>query len=348
MIVVSQHKVRSSNIELLRITAMVLVMVLHADFLSLGSPSADEIVAVPVQSFFRLLTESLSIVCVNVFILISGWFGIRPRLRRFSEFIFQVWFFGVLMYVLCLLYGTVNEPGGAVKDLLKIFIIKDLWFVKSYIVLYIFSPLLNLFLERASKKEVRFFLFAFYCLQTAHGFFTNSSWFDSGYSPVSFIGLYILAGYIHRYPDRWTSQKRYVDLAMYFFFALLTTFTAIGMTLWRNDTWTWYKYTAPFTVAEAVFLFLFFCKLHFSNKVVNWVAISSFAVYLVHTDKNFLHPIYAKFISLWFHQFGTMQFLLNTACWIVVLFFISILVDKLRIFLWTLLTLTYDKVMSKR
>lgn len=240
------------------------------------------------------------------------------------------------------------SQGGAVKILLKVFIIKDLWFVKSYIVLYIFSPLLNLFLNRASKKEVGIFLLAFYGLQTAHGFFTNSSWFDSGYSPVSFIGLYILAGYIYRYPNRWTLQKRYVDIAMYLFFALLTTITAIGMTLWRNDTWTWYKYTAPYTILEAVFLFLFFSKLHFSNKIVNWVAISSFAVYLVHTDQNFLHPIYAKYVSLWFHQFGTMQFLLHTACWIVVLFFISILVDKLRIFLWTLLVLAYDKVMSKK
>ena len=119
MIVVSQHKMRFSNIELLRITAMVLVMVLHADFLSLGSPSAAEVVSAPVQSFFRIFTESLSIVCVNVFILISGWFGIRPRLRRFSEFLFQVWFFGVLMYVMSSLYATVNESGGskgAAKD----------------------------------------------------------------------------------------------------------------------------------------------------------------------------------------------------------------------------------------
>lgn len=347
MIVVSQHKMRFSNIELLRITAMVLVMVLHADFLSLGSPSAAEVVSAPVQSFFRIFTESLSIVCVNVFILISGWFGIRPRLRRFSEFLFQVWFFGVLMYVMSSLYATVNESGG-VRELLKIFVIKDLWFVKAYILLYVFSPLLNLFLDRASKKNIEVFLLSFYSLQTVHGFFTNSSWFDSGYSPVSFMGLYILAGYIHRFPDRWTSQKKYFDIILYLLFALLTTFTAIGMTLWRNDMWTWYKYCAPFTVVEAVFLLLFFSKLQFNNKFVNWIAISSFAVYLVHTDKNFLHPIYAKFISLWFHQFGTMQFLLHTVCWIVVLFFISILIDKLRIFLWTLLTLAYDKVMSKR
>lgn len=53
---VRQPKMRSSNIELLRITAMVLVMVLHADFLSIGSPSATDIVSSPAQSFLYGVT----------------------------------------------------------------------------------------------------------------------------------------------------------------------------------------------------------------------------------------------------------------------------------------------------
>ena len=40
----------------------------------------------------RMLFESLAIVCVNVFVLISGWFGIRPKWKSVTNFLFQVFF----------------------------------------------------------------------------------------------------------------------------------------------------------------------------------------------------------------------------------------------------------------
>ena len=64
---------RQSNFELLRILAMFLVIVIHADFLSTGLPSPEEYYADWLPVTTKVLFESISIVCVNVFILISGW-----------------------------------------------------------------------------------------------------------------------------------------------------------------------------------------------------------------------------------------------------------------------------------
>jgi len=63
---------RLSNIELLRIVAMFLVLVVHSDFFSLGAPTSMEIANSPMQSYVRIFIESFSIVCVNVFVMISG------------------------------------------------------------------------------------------------------------------------------------------------------------------------------------------------------------------------------------------------------------------------------------
>jgi surface polysaccharide O-acyltransferase-like enzyme len=96
---------RQSNFELLRILAMFLVIVIHADFLSTGLPSPENYYADWLPVTTKVLFESISIVCVNVFILISGWFGIRSSVKSFSQFAFQCLFFYVGLYMLFLIKG---------------------------------------------------------------------------------------------------------------------------------------------------------------------------------------------------------------------------------------------------
>ena len=72
---------RFSNIELLRIVAMLLVVFVHANYFSLGWINIDDINNDPINSFVRIILEQICIVCVNVFVLISGWFGIKPSLK---------------------------------------------------------------------------------------------------------------------------------------------------------------------------------------------------------------------------------------------------------------------------
>lgn len=63
---------RLSNFELLRCLAMFLVLVVHADFFSLGEPSITNFTSISLSDMTRLFIEGVSIVCVNVFVLISG------------------------------------------------------------------------------------------------------------------------------------------------------------------------------------------------------------------------------------------------------------------------------------
>ena len=78
--------VRQSNIELLRIVAMMLVLIVHADFLALGAPDALALKALPVESGLRVWLQGFALVCVDVFVMISGYFGIRPSVRGVLNF----------------------------------------------------------------------------------------------------------------------------------------------------------------------------------------------------------------------------------------------------------------------
>jgi peptidoglycan/LPS O-acetylase OafA/YrhL len=79
--------------ELLRIIAMFMVLVLHSNFAAVGEPTCDIINNNPFSQSLSVLTESFAVVAVDVFILISGWFGIHSSVKGFGNFVFIVIFY---------------------------------------------------------------------------------------------------------------------------------------------------------------------------------------------------------------------------------------------------------------
>ena len=63
---------------------MLLVLAVHANYFSIGSPSATELKTDIIPSVTRVFLQAACLVCVNVFVLISGWFGIRRSVRRYG------------------------------------------------------------------------------------------------------------------------------------------------------------------------------------------------------------------------------------------------------------------------
>lgn len=188
---------RQSNIELLRIIAMFLILTVHADYWALGAPTALECISSPLASIIRITIECIAILSVNIFVLISGWFTIKPSIKGFCSFMFQCifFFFGIYAVMICIGLAEFSVDGVKICLLLT----SKNWFIKSYIGLYILSPILNCFCEKATEKQFVIFLTGFYIFQTLYGLLDAVTFINGGYSTFSFIGLYILAQYIKRY-----------------------------------------------------------------------------------------------------------------------------------------------------
>ena len=188
---------RKTNIELLRLLSMFLILVVHADFWSLGAPTCQEFRESLLPSVTRILIEAISIVSVNVFIFISGWFTIKPTLKGFGNFIFQCGFFLIGIYVVMLVTGQATL---SLKGIAGCFCLTSSnWFIKAYIGLYILSPVLNLFVETSSKKQFGIILVSFFIFQTIYGLSGAAAFIEHGYSTFSFIGIYLLAQYVRHY-----------------------------------------------------------------------------------------------------------------------------------------------------
>lgn len=106
------NKVRQSNYELLRIVAMFMVMMLHVNFLALGKPTMDEANSATIPTFVRIMFEVMSVGCVDLFVLISGWFGIKANRKSLLAFVFQVVFICYGVSAVCLILNHENQIGG--------------------------------------------------------------------------------------------------------------------------------------------------------------------------------------------------------------------------------------------
>ena len=135
------RQARESNMELLRIVSMLMVLLLHANFLVFGTPTAADATCQPVATFLRLFFESVSIVGVNLFVFISGWYGIKAKVSRIAAFLFQVFFFVAVCYgAEVVVLGTNTFSFSYLFHLLRM---DSYWFAQAYLILYVLSPALN-------------------------------------------------------------------------------------------------------------------------------------------------------------------------------------------------------------
>lgn len=319
---------RQSNIELLRIVAMLFVLIVHACFLPFGSPSAADICARPVTTSMFILTEFFAIVGVNVFVLISGWFGIHPSIRGFFKLMFQSMFFLIGAYIIEAFFDFGLESHGLMR-LIQSLTGSAAWFIPSYVGLYIFSPLLNTWIEQSSERTLRRFLICFFMIEFVYGFVPSDppSYFTRGYSAISFMGLYCLARYIRLYGRQFCA--RYGNIVMYVIACVANSLIYIYISLSRPEFCGHVlSYINPITIFASCCLLISFSKMKISySKVINWISASSFGVYLLNAG-------FAKTYDFYAYMLGTRYGVIGVALFVLCVFLIGIMMDQPRKFLW--------------
>lgn len=344
--------VRASNFELLRLLAMLLVLILHANYLTFHFPTFEALHDQPLGSLGRIWSESLAIVGVNVFVLISGYFGIRLRIKGMVSLLFQAAFYTIGIYLT--LVALDLEPFQS-KAFLRTFYPLDRskeWFLPTYLSLMIFSPLLNAFVQKQTEQGLRHYLIFFYVLSTLFGFLSDQLDVQYGYSIFSFCGIYLLGRYFHLYPEGVERCKTSMLIAIYLGVSLVQSLALFaygytsGQSIVANAlTGRFLSYASPLNILTAVALFLAFSRLKLQSRAINWIASSTFAVYLIHCNGRLIGYYTGYIHGLSEHPVGV--FLGMVAGFILLVFAGSILIDKVRLLLWEwIFSPLYDRLRS--
>ena len=198
-------KKRNPGFELLRIIAMFMILTLHfngrtASLLRLGEPATG-------INIFATLTESIAITGVNAYVLISGYFLSKGRVKpsRLIQLICRVYFYTILISVAMMAVGTyvVHIDSSAYKLVEYIFPISSehYWFVTAYVIMFVFAPVMNAAVEHLTRKQLKAVLlglltwFCFIKSIVPVLFPTDHFGYEYGW----FLCLYLIAAYIRKY-----------------------------------------------------------------------------------------------------------------------------------------------------
>lgn len=334
---------RQSNIEAARLLSMFFVLIIHANMISLARPSVEDLQISTIPTIFRYLFESVGIIGVNVFVLISGWFRVNITTQK----VYSLMFCTIFLMSFSLLFSfCVERHPISVNNILDCFVLThNEWFIKAYLVLLIMAPILNIYVDNSSESLQRHVLVWFYLFSSTYGFAGASQFFLEGYSPLSFVGLYLIAQYVHVTSKKGETpvfiQKllcfnKYVDFGICLFFIFSNTIIGLwtlrlGFPIYNKV----YAYCNPLVIISSLYFLLFFSKCEIGySRLINVLAASSFAVYLLHTSQ-FIY--FTRGVQCLYQTFQGWLCVCIIIIYLVLVYLVSVMIDQIRILLWRLI-----------
>ncbi len=221
------RKIRSSNIEILRILCILAIIADHF----IGQSGITEFSSFSAALFYYG-ASSLSRVACSVFVIISAWFSADNDFK-FSRVI-HTWL-TVVMYTVPLTIVMMCMGMADKNNLVAAFLPVSrgpLWFAGCYIIIVLLSPALNMLINKAPRKiltwilTVLFVLLSLYStIMVSNGYLVHDTWV--------MIYIYLLTGYFKHYgfPERIGSflSKPLNCLIVFFIFWLpMVFFRSLG------------------------------------------------------------------------------------------------------------------------
>lgn len=296
----NNSKKRNLSLDILKILSMIMVIILHTKIYGLRDATLA-----PYSSVYWvvLIFYIFSLVAVNCFVLISGYFLSESSLqpKKLLKLWLQTFIFSAgIFFIVCIFNKNAFGFGVLLSQFLPV-MSNQYWFFTCYFVLMLLSPFINKLINSLEKKDFKklifVLLFIFMAIPTLNVFGDN---FDSskGYSATWFIVLYCVGAYIRRFP---LPRKPYgvfyiaISLVSVFINALLEGFED-KLLLFTNIKSIFSRYNSATVFLASLCLFLFFVSRPIYTdkkwgKIITTVSASSFCVYLIHE-----HPYIRSFI----------------------------------------------------
>lgn len=286
---------RHSGLELMRIVTMLMVLVLHYNY-NCGFLKVTE-----VRSVIPQLSESLCIIAVDCFVLLTGYFSYRSgfKIKKLLTLWLEVFFYSVVLYLFDILVNGRGIELDRVLSTLFPLSTGKFWFISDYFVLLLFAPFLNRLITILSGKEhLALILTGVFVFSVVLCIFSNSNAlkFDRNYDFVWFIVLYFTGAYLNKYPPEIKKERA---LAVYFAasvmtfaskyaFGFLSRFKLSNVVLsllFGGNGKPFETYSSILSFTAAVSLFVFFSKLEIENtglrRVINFTASLVLTCYLL-------------------------------------------------------------------
>lgn len=310
---------RQSGIELLRIIAMLMIIAHHFSIHGIfNSWTYNSSLLEVFNSYWSVLLYSFGKVGVDIFIIIMGYFNISKdfKFSKALDIYLKTIFYAFIIYIGALVIGKQVDFIHSCRY----------WFIQSYLILYLLTPLLNkLILSMPKKISDITFILTLLVGFVLPLFFKH---FNLGHVGL-FIALYFIGSYYKIRPIS-LSKNFYITIsALTFMFLLVLIFNNISLGVVSITFLKYMSLYSIFTLIFAISLFNYFINLNnFHNDFTNKIAKSVFGVYLLH-DNNIVRPfLWNKLLSV--SVFMSKTYFIIYSCAVILLVFTTcIFLDKI-------------------
>lgn len=282
---------RSSNIELFRVFAMMLIVLHHL----VGSTGLMKVGGLCTEHFFSwkgqvmLYLGAWGKLGINCFVLITGYFMCRSSisLRKFLKLFLEIEFYNIL--IAFLFWVTGYQSYSLVSWLFVFWPIHTIggYFIPGYLLFYFLIPFLNLLIRSMSERQhliLTGYLVGMYSLL---GTFVTKLGGGLQINYVSwFCVLYLIGSFIRLYRNAFFSGFKRWSWITIGVMALTVLSTLPGYFV-KTTQWGFFlnECHKPFAVALSVALFCWFKSLPIRyHKWINFLGATSFGVLLIHAN----------------------------------------------------------------
>lgn len=337
--ILEKPTVRESNFELLRLFSQFCIVLYHI-FLLFIYPGSN----------YNPIYKSIQIplhVGVIIFVLLSGYFTIKPSSKRLIK-VLSIFFVYSLSEVVYNLLHADNKH--EIVSSLLFFSHTHFWFIRTYIYLFLISPLLNKYIESTTNRQFLYLLLAFAFISIYIGTIGGDNTLSDGKNLSNFIFLYLCGNAIRRFRSKLSFSMCSLLIscvllnAVLFFGYHLFHHNLLGKLIWNLS----FPYSSPILLLNSVLILLIFSKLRLQSQLINNMAKSSLAIYLIHANRPYAIGLVGT-ASMWIynHTSNCITLLLGLIILTVIVLLTCICIDKLLTPIWHLSEKLGDTVYSK-
>ena len=269
---------RDSNMELLRVLCMFFILV-HHFIVHVLYP--DLTAQDGVLNGYRIACVFLNgfvYVGVNCFILISGFYGIKFKVKSLFKLYCICVFYSLLLVLIQFGFGGVQLDKALFYRVFFPFSHPQWWFMTCYVVLFMLAPVLNKAIQYLNRKEFVLVLVLLTVVNVYLGFYWHQYNVD-GYNVEQFVYIYFIGAYLRRFPIKALDRKK--PLLLYVGCAMVWSVMTLVSIRWHVPHWNAFFYNSPFVVLAAVGLFVYMKNKAFYNAKINAIAASVLPAYLL-------------------------------------------------------------------
>lgn len=289
-------KERNANLDLLRIVSMLLIVFLHSIDHSGVLENAEN--CGTGMYFYVRFAYALCQVCVNIYIMLSGYFMIHStfRLHKLAALWMEAAFYS---FVLKLLFMVTGQEDFFVISLASCFfpiLTGRYWFLTIYVGMYLISPFLNILIRALDRKQhtlLNLCLFVLFSVWVSIHPAIAGMKSGGGWGLAWFVVLYITAAWFRLHytpngkPVRWLLAYAAIPaLIAAAQVAARAWNIGIGQKILAN----WFRYDSAPVYLMTLSLFVGFLNIRIrsakASRLICTVAPLTLGVYLIHAHAN--------------------------------------------------------------